>query len=50
MLVTEPRRLGALRATLDAPTAALVSATINKHPGGIETRDLAQHLAGTVKL
>ena len=50
VLVAEPRLLGELRATLDAPTAALVAATLDKDLGGIETRDLAQHLAGTVKL
>ena len=50
VLAAEPRFLGALRAALDAPTAALVTATLDKDLGGIETRDLAQHLAGTVKL
>lgn len=50
VLVAEPRFLGELRAALDAPTAALVTATLDKDFGGIETRDLAQHLAGTVKL
>ncbi len=50
VLVAEPRFLGELRATLDAPTAALVTATLDKDLGGMETRELARHLAGTVKL
>jgi protein required for attachment to host cells len=50
VLVAEPRFLGELRAALDAPTAALVSGTVDKDLGGIDTRDLAQHLAGSVKL
>ena len=46
VLVAEPHFLGELRTALDAPTAALVT----KDLGGIETRDLAQHLAGVLKL
>lgn len=50
VLVAEPRVLGELRAALDAPTAARVTATLDKNLGGIETRDLAPHLAGVLKL
>ena len=50
VLVAEPHFLGELRTALDAPTAALVTATLDKDLGGIETRDLAQHLAGVLKL
>lgn len=49
VLVAEPRFLGELRAALDAPTAALVTATLDKNLGGIETRDLAARLADVVK-
>lgn len=44
VLVAEPRFLGELRAALDAPTAALVRATLDKDLGGVETRELAAHL------
>ena len=50
VLVAEPHFLGALRAALDAPTAALISATVDKDLGGVETRDLPPHLSGVVRL
>lgn len=50
VLVADPRFLGELRAALDAPTAALVSGTLDKDLGGIDTRELPAHLASVVKL
>lgn len=45
VLVAEPRFLGILRASLPAPTASLVKATLDKDLGGIEDRELPKHLA-----
>jgi protein required for attachment to host cells len=50
VLVAEPRLLGELRAALNKPTAALVSATLDKDLIAIENRDLPKHLAGVVQL
>ncbi len=48
VLVAEPRFLGILRAELSAPTAALVSATLDKDLGSIEARDLPKYLEEVV--
>ena len=50
VLVAEPRLLGELRAALNKPTAALVSATLDKDLIAIDNRDLPKHLAGVVQL
>lgn len=50
VLVAEPRLLGALRGALDKPTAALVSATLDKDLAGTENRDIPHHLEHLVKL
>ncbi len=50
VLVAEPRFLGELRATLAAPTAALVSATLDKDLIGVENRDLPAHLSAVVRV
>lgn len=50
VLVAEPRFLGNLRAAIPAQTAALISATMDKDLGGVETRDLPKHLNGVVRL
>lgn len=44
VLVAEPHLLGELRATLTSPTAALVSATLDKDLVNVENRDLPKHL------
>jgi protein required for attachment to host cells len=49
-LVAEPRLLGELRAALDKPTAALVSATLDKDLIDIDDRDLPKHLGQVVQL
>ena len=50
VLVAEPRLLGELRAALDKPTAALVSATLDKDLVGVDNRDIPMHLDNLVKL
>ncbi len=50
ILVAEPRFLGELRATLPAPTAALVSAALDKDLIGVEDRDLPSHLGEAIRL
>lgn len=50
VLVAEPRLLGELRSALDKPTAALVSATLDKDLIAVDNRDLPKHLAGVVQL
>ena len=50
VLVAEPRLLGELRAALDKPTAALVSATLDKDLVGIDNRDIPRHLGKLVQL
>ena len=50
VLVAEPRLLGELRAALDKPTAALVSATLDKDLVGVDNRDIPKHLDNLVKL
>lgn len=44
VLVAEPRFLGILRSTLAAPTAALVSATLDKDLGNADPRELPRYL------
>jgi len=50
LLVAEPRFLGELRNNLDAPTAAMVTGTLDKDLGGIIDRDLPKHLGELVRL
>ena len=50
VLVAEPRLLGELRAALDKPTAALVSATLDKDLVGVDNRDIPRHLGKLVQL
>jgi len=50
VLVAEPRLLGELRGALDKPTAALVSATLDKDLAGIDNRDIPKHLGKLVQL
>jgi protein required for attachment to host cells len=49
-LVAEPRLLGELRGALDKPTAALVSASLDKDLAGIDNRDIPKHLGKLVQL
>ena len=44
ILVAEPRFLGILRSALPAPTAAMVSATLDKDLGSADPRELPKHL------
>lgn len=48
VLVAEPRFLGNLRSALSRETASMVSATIDKDLGGIESREMAKHLDGVM--
>jgi protein required for attachment to host cells len=50
VLVAEPRFLGALRAALSIPTAAMVTTTLGKDLGAIEARGLPNHLENVVRL
>jgi len=50
VLVAEPRFLGNLRAALNAQTAALITATLDKDLGGTNDRDLPKHLDGVVRI
>lgn len=50
VLLAKPRFLGNLRGISSAPTAALVTATLDKHLGNVGERDLARHLNGIVRL
>jgi len=50
VLVAEPRLLGELRGALDKPTAALVSATLDKDLAGIDNRDIPKHLGKLIQL
>jgi protein required for attachment to host cells len=50
VLVAEPRLLGELRGALDKPTAALVSATLDKDLAGVDNRDIPKHLDKLVQL
>jgi len=44
VLVAEARFLGILRAALSRETSALVTATVNKDLGHLETKEVAKHL------
>jgi protein required for attachment to host cells len=48
VLVAEPRFLGMLRAALSAPTAARVSADVEKDLGHVSDHDLPAHLGGAI--
>ncbi len=48
VLVAEPRFLGLLRVALTAPTAALVSAKVEKDLGHVSDHDLLAHLGNAV--
>jgi protein required for attachment to host cells len=50
VLVAEPSFLGNLRASLSAPTAAAVSATLDKDLGQVSQHDLPKHLGTVVTL
>lgn len=50
VLVADPRFLGELRAALDHPTAALVTATLNKDLVNVDERDIPQYLSGVIQL
>lgn len=50
VLIAEPRFLGNLRATLSTTTAALITATLSKDLGGVESRLLPKHLTDVVRL
>jgi protein required for attachment to host cells len=50
VLVAEARFLGILRATLSRETSTLVTATVNKDLGHVETKDVAKHLQDVLQL
>ena len=50
VLVAESRLLGELRGALDQPTAALVSAKLDKDLAGVENRVIPKHLGNLVQL
>ena len=50
VLVAEPRFLGNLRAALSIPTAALITATLDKDLGGVEPHDMPGHLNEIIRL
>lgn len=50
VLVAEPRFLGNLRAALSPPTAALVTATVDKDLGGMEPHNIPKHLGDIARL
>ena len=50
VLVAEPRFLGNLRAALSSPTAALVTATVDKDLGGVEPHNIPKHLDTIIRL
>ena len=50
VLVAEPRFLGNLRAALSSPTAALVTATVDKDLGGVEPHNIPKHLDDIIHL
>ena len=50
VLVAEPRFLGNLRAALSTPTAALVTATVDKDLGGVESHNMPRHLGEIIRL
>jgi protein required for attachment to host cells len=50
VLVAEARFLGNLRAALSPPTAALVTATMDKDLGGVEQHNMPKHLGDIIRL
>lgn len=50
VLVAEPSFLGNLRASLSTPTAAVVSATLDKDLGQVPQHDLPKHLGAVIAL
>jgi protein required for attachment to host cells len=50
VLVAEPRFLGNLRAALSSPTAALVTATVDKDLGGVEPHNMSRRLENIIRL
>jgi protein required for attachment to host cells len=50
VLVAEPRFLGNLRAALSSPTAALVTAAVDKDLGGVEPHNMSRHLENIIRL
>jgi protein required for attachment to host cells len=50
VLVAEPSFLGNLRASLTTPTAAAVSATLDKDLGQVSEHDLPKHLGSVIAL
>lgn len=50
VLVAEPRFLGNLRAALSPPTAALVTAAVDKDLGGVEAHNMPKYLGEVIRL
>jgi len=50
VLVAEARFLGTLRAALSRETSALVTATLNKDLGHVETKEIPTHLQDVLRL
>lgn len=50
VLVAEPRFLGNLRAALSPPTAAMVTASVDKDLGGVDTHNMPKHLGEFIRL
>lgn len=50
VLVAEPRFLGNLRAALSAPTAALVTLTVDKDLGGVDLHNMPKFLGDAIRL
>lgn len=50
VLVAEARFLGILRAALSRETSALVTATVNKDLGHVETQEVPKHLQDVLQL
>ena len=50
VLVAEPRFLGNLRAALSSPTAALVTAAVDKDQGNVDAHNMTKHLGEVIRL
>ena len=50
VLVAEPRFLGNLRAALSSPTAALVTAAVDKDLGNVDAHNMTKHLGEVIRL
>lgn len=50
MPIAEPRFPGNLRAALSSPTAALITATLDKDLGSVEPHNMPEYLGGIVRL